>query len=41
MVSFEGKALAVRQIVSNGGKKTPGFDKIIWNNPSAKFQAIL
>ena len=41
MVSFKGRALAVRQIVSNDGKKTPGFDKIIWNNPSAKFQAIL
>lgn len=41
MMSFEGRALAVRQIVSNDGKKTSGFDKIIWNNPSAKFQAIL
>lgn len=40
MMSFEGRALAVRRIVSNDGKKTPGFDKIIWNSPSAKFQAI-
>ena len=41
MMSFEGRALAVRQIVNNDGKKTPGLDKIIWNNPSAKYQAIL
>ena len=41
MMFFEGRALAVRQILSNDGKKTPGFDKIVWNNPSAKFQAIL
>lgn len=40
MMSFEGRALAVRQIVSNDGKKTPGIDQIIWNSPSAKFQAI-
>lgn len=41
MMSFEGRALAVRRIVSNDGSTTPGFDKIIWNSPSAKFQAIL
>jgi RNA-directed DNA polymerase len=41
MMSFGGRALAVRQIVSNDGKKAPGFDKIIWKNPSVKFQAIL
>jgi RNA-directed DNA polymerase len=40
MMSFEGRSLAVRQIVSNDGKKTPGVDKIVWNNPSLKFQAI-
>lgn len=41
MMSFEGRALAVRRIVSNDGKKTPGLDKIVWNSPSAKFQAII
>ena len=41
MMSFEGRALTVRRIVSNDGSTTPGFDKIIWNSPSAKFQAIL
>lgn len=41
MMSFEGRALAVRQVVSNDGKKTPGFDKIVWDSPSAKYQAIV
>ena len=41
MMSFEGRALAVRRIVSNDGSTTPGLDKIIWNSPKAKFQAIL
>jgi RNA-directed DNA polymerase len=40
MMSFEGRALAVRQIVSNDGKKNPGIDKVTWNSPSAKFLAI-
>ena len=40
MISFESRALSVRQIVSNDGKKTSWFDRIIWNSPSAKFQAI-
>jgi len=40
MMSFEGRALAVRQTVINDGKNTPGFDKIVWNSPSAKFLAI-
>ena len=39
-MSFEGRAFAVRQIVINDGKNTPGLDKIVWNSPSAKFQAI-
>lgn len=29
MMSFEGRALAVKQIVSNDGKKDPGIDRII------------
>jgi RNA-directed DNA polymerase len=40
MMSFEGRAIAVRKTVSNDGKKTPGIDKEIWNNPSDKFLAI-
>jgi RNA-directed DNA polymerase len=30
----------VRRTVSNDGKKTPGIDKIIWNNPTNKYKAI-
>lgn len=40
MMSFEGRALAVRRIVSNSGRNTPGLDKIVWKGPSAKYQAI-
>lgn len=40
MMSFEGRAFAVRQIVSNDGKNTSGLDGITWGNPSSKFQAI-
>src|SRR6266566_7067907 len=28
--SFSGKALAVRRVTENQGKKTPGVDKITW-----------
>lgn len=39
--SFSGKALAVRRVTENQGKNTPGVDKIIWNTPEKKAQAIL
>jgi len=32
MMSFEARALSVR--------KTPGLDKIVWDSPNKKFQAI-
>ena len=38
--SFSGKALAVKRVTSNKGKKTPGVDKIIWTTPKAKADAI-
>jgi len=28
--SFSGKALAVRRVTSNRGKRTPGVDRVIW-----------
>ncbi len=31
--SFSGKALAVRRVTENNGKKTPGVDGTIWNTP--------
>jgi len=40
MMSFEGRALAVRKVVTNDGGKNPGIDKIVWNSPKDKFQAI-
>jgi len=38
--SFYAKALAVRRVTSNKGKKTAGIDHILWKTPNAKFQAI-
>ncbi len=38
--SFSGKALAVRRVTENQGKKTPGVDKVIWETPEKKARAI-
>ena len=38
--SFSGKALAVRRVTENDGKKTPGVDGIIWDTPAKKACAI-
>jgi RNA-directed DNA polymerase len=38
--SFSGKALAVRRVTENRGKKTPGVDGGIWDTPKKKAQAI-
>jgi RNA-directed DNA polymerase len=38
--SFSGKALAVRRVTENQGKKTSGVDKVLWNTPEKKAQAI-
>ena len=38
--SFEGRALAIRKIVTNSGAKTPGIDKILWTTPEQRFKAI-
>jgi RNA-directed DNA polymerase len=39
-MSFEARSVAVRMVTVNNGKKTPGFDSIVWDNPIKKFQAI-
>lgn len=39
--SLSAKLLAVRQVVSNRGKRTPGIDGVVWNTPQAKIQAAL
>jgi len=39
--SFSGKALAVRRVTENQGKRTPGVDGIKWSTPEAKSKAVL
>src|SRR5467141_1666522 len=38
--SFSGKALAVRRVTENQGKNTPGVDKVTWNSPQKKLNAV-
>jgi hypothetical protein len=38
--SFSGKALAVRRVTENQGKRTPGVDGITWDTPEQKATAI-
>src|SRR5215470_11988585 len=38
--SFGGKALAVKQVTENSGKRTPGVDRVVWNTPAKKAAAV-
>jgi RNA-directed DNA polymerase len=38
--SYSGKALAVRRVTENKGKKTPGVDQVIWKTPEDKIRAV-
>lgn len=38
--SFCGRALAVRRVTENQGRRTPGVDRILWSTPEAKWAAI-
>src|ERR687887_82627 len=38
--SFSGKALAVKRVTENPGKRTPGVDKVTWNTPQKKLNAV-
>ncbi len=38
--SFSGKALAVRRVTENTGKRTPGVDGATWKTPEQKMTAI-
>src|ERR1700690_1846476 len=38
--SFSGKALAVRRVTENTGKRTAGVDRELWSTPDAKRSAI-
>jgi len=39
--SFYGRAIAVKRVVSNKGKSTPGIDGVVWKTDNAKEEAIL
>jgi RNA-directed DNA polymerase len=38
--SFSGKALAVKRVTDNQGKRTSGVDGVIWRTPASKHKAI-
>ncbi len=38
--SFSGKALAIKRVTGNKGKRTPGVDGAIWITPDSKHKAI-
>ena len=38
--SFSGKALAVKRVTENQGKRTPGVDSVCWTTPAARLNAI-
>jgi len=38
--SFSGKALAVKRVTDNQGRRTSGVDGKIWNSPASKHKAI-
>ena len=39
--SFYAKALAVKRVVTNDGRRTPGVDGVLWNTPAKKMAAAL
>ena len=38
--SFSGKALAVKRVTENQGRRTPGVDSVSWTSPAARLRAI-
>lgn len=38
--SWQAKALAVRRVTENRGKRTSGVDRELWNSPEAKWNAV-
>lgn len=38
--SFSAKAIAVRRVTENTGKRTPGVDGVIWSSPNQKTAAL-
>jgi RNA-directed DNA polymerase len=39
--SFSGKALAVKRVTENKGKRTSGVDHVLWSTPQSKLKAIV
>ena len=39
--SFSGKAVAVKRVTENQGKRTPGVDGVTWSTPKTKSQAVM
>ena len=39
--SFTGRALAVKRVTENQGKRTPGVERVIWFDPETKSHAVL
>ena len=39
--SFSGRALAVRRVTQNQGKRTPGVDGVVWDSSKKKIEAVL
>lgn len=39
--SFAAKAIAVKRVTTNEGKKTPGVDGVLWSTNKAKYEAVL
>jgi retron-type reverse transcriptase len=39
--SFYGRAIAVKRVISNKGKNTPGIDGVVWKTDNAKERAII
>jgi RNA-directed DNA polymerase len=38
--SWQAKALAVRKVTDNQGKRTSGVDRVLWETPEAKWHAV-
>lgn len=38
--SYSGKALAVKRVTENRGKRTSGVDRVLWGTPTSKLKAI-
>ena len=40
VVSYAARVIAVRQVTSTSGAKTPGVDGVVWDSPEKKDMAV-